>query len=343
MEERVDVRRRVWVQNVAVQATALEARLDVLARRHTGDPDAEEVIKGVRRLIQRAREAAYRDNPIPSRWAIWWRGTLIEASYQNLHAAEALIAELYSGGEIDAELPEAVARVEAGLTREDPRRARAQTLRDLPPGELAPAQLRKTIEIGYAAADRKHTRLRSFRNLVLGATGAIGVFVAVFVVIVANNPTWVPLCFMPDGQASNPVCATGTASASGEDVLIIALLGLLGGALAAAVAIRNLSGTATPYEVPAALALLKLPFGAMTALGVLIAIGGDFVPGLSNLDSQPQILTYALVFGYAQQLLTGLIDRRGESLLAAVPLKDASVPRPELGRHGLIARGLSPQ
>jgi hypothetical protein len=342
MDARVDVRKRVWVQNVAVQAAALEARLDVLTCRHNGTPGAEEVIAGVRRLIRHALDAAYRDNPIPSRWAIWWRGTLIEAAYQNLHAAEALIAELYGEAEVDAELPEAVARVEAGLTREDPRRQRAKLLLELEPAEVSPGQLRKIIEIGYAAADRRHSRLRSFRNLVLGSAAAIAAFVTVFVVIVALNPTWVPLCFDPDGRAQQ-VCATGTAAESGEDVLIIALLGLLGGALAAAVAIRNLSGTATPYEVPAALAVLKLPFGAMTSIGVLVAIGGDFVPGLSNLDSQAQILAYALVFGYAQQLLTGLIDRQGQSLLAAVPLKDASVPRPELEMRGLHPRGLTPQ
>lgn len=336
-----DVRKRVWVQNVAVQAATLETRLDVLARRHEGTEGAGDLIEGIRELIQKARDAANRDNPIPSRWGIWWRGTLIEAAYQHLHAAEALIAEMYNEAEVHAELPEAVARVEAGLSREDPRRQRAQSLLDLPPDGVNPSQLRKIIEIGYAAVDRKHSRLRSFRNVVLGAAASIALFVTAFVVIVAFNPSWVPLCFRPDGPGTARVCATGSSVASGDDVLIIALLGLLGGALAAAVAIRNLGGTATPYEVPAALAILKLPFGAMTALGMLIAIGGDFVPGLSNLDSQAQILAYALVFGYAQQLLTQLIDREGQSLLAAVPLKDASAPRPEVGTRGLRARSAS--
>jgi hypothetical protein len=48
-----------------------------------------------------------------------------------------------------------------------------------------------------------------------------------------------------------------TTAASGGDVLIVALLGLLGGALAASVSIPNLEGTRTPYDVPVALALLK--------------------------------------------------------------------------------------
>ena len=79
------------------------------------------------------------------------------------------------------------------------------------------------------------------------------------------------------------------------------LMGLLGGSLAAAVSIRNVQGAATPYDIPVALATLKVPSGALTAIAGLVAIRGNFVPGLSALDSQEQILAYALVLGYAQQ------------------------------------------
>ena len=46
----------------------------------------------------------------------------------------------------------------------------------------------------------------------------------------------------------------------------------------------------------------------------LIALRGGFVPGLSELDSQQQIIAYALVFGYAQQLATGFLDQRAQKL-----------------------------
>ncbi len=59
--------------------------------------------------------------------------------------------------------------------------------------------------------------------------------------------------------------------------------------------IRDLWGTTTPYDVPIAL-----------------ADPGD-----------------ALVFGYAHQLLTGLIDRQARGLLSAVPRKDAEQGRPQ--------------
>ena len=54
--------------------------------------------------------------------------------------------------------------------------------------------------------------------------------------------------------------------------------------------------------------LFKLPAGALTALGGLILVGGEIVPGLSALDTQGQILAYALLFGAAQQVLTRYID-----------------------------------
>jgi hypothetical protein len=61
----------------------------------------------------------------------------------------------------------------------------------------------------------------------------------------------------------------------------------------------------------------------------LIAIHREFIPGLSALDSQEQILAYALVFGYAQQFLTGLIDRQAIGLLSSMPSKDSQQRRPQ--------------
>jgi hypothetical protein len=141
-----------------------------------------------------------------------------------------------------------------------------------------------------------------------------------------------PLCFPSDGLApdgsSTLNCPTGSGFGKphGNDIIVVALLGLLGGALAAAVSIRNLRGTSTPYDVPVALSLLKVPLGAFTAILGLVAIQGDFVPGLSALDSQQQILAYALVLGYGQQVFTYTLDRKAQMLLDGLPAKDGSAP-----------------
>ena len=64
--------------------------------------------------------------------------------------------------------------------------------------------------------------------------------------------------------------------------------------------------------------VLKLPTGALTAVLGLLLMRGQFVPGLSNLDTSAQIVAWAVVFGYAQQLFTRLVDERGQAVLQAV-------------------------
>lgn len=373
--------KRVWVQNVDVNVELLEAKLDALQasrevtkRQLDTAPnrrarklapvqariEAEEALdRHVRHLLKRAHDAAHRLYPVPNPFMNWWGGRLIEAAYQNLHAAEAAIAGLYDWDDIQAEAPEAISRIEAGLQRDDPRQEAAHALGALDRDDdrlgHARAALTKAIAVGHEAADHEHSRLRNFRNAVLTSGLLIFVLLILFAVYAGFHPEKVALCFTPPNAEGAPptwVCPTGehpwnkdTPTVEGptskHDVLVVLLLGVLGGALSAAVSIRGLTGSATPYDVPLALAALKVPLGALTALGGLIALQGEFVPGLSELDSQGQILAYALVFGYAQQLLSGLLDRRAQSLMEAAPGKEKEVAfTPKLGRPpGSAGRG----
>jgi hypothetical protein len=104
---------------------------------------------------------------------------------------------------------------------------------------------------------------------------------------------------------------------------------MLGGGLSVALSIRHLQGSSTPYDVPVALSLLKLPSGALSALVGLLFVRGGFVPGLSQLDSQPQILAYAFLFGIAQQFVTQLVDRQAQDILSKVPSKEPISTKPE--------------
>jgi len=60
-----------------------------------------------------------------------------------------------------------------------------------------------------------------------------------------------------------------------------------------------------------------LPTGALTAVLGLLLMRANFVPGLSALDSSAQILACALVFGYAQQLLTRFVDNQAQAFWRA--------------------------
>jgi hypothetical protein len=71
------------------------------------------------------------------------------------------------------------------------------------------------------------------------------------------------------------------------------------------------------------LAIFKLPVGALSALGGILIIKGGVIPGLSQLDTQAQILSYAFGFGFAQQLITGVIDRQAGAIINKIPTKAA--------------------
>jgi hypothetical protein len=202
-----------------------------------------------------------------------------------------------------------------------------------------------------SAARREVVRVRSFRSVLLVATTLLALAGAGLVVLGALSPNTVVLCFNPTGggaqgrivcpTAESPVSAqrpTGGAGGSGGaseqeqvdidetitnttsswDVPLVELVGLIAAAVASAASLRRIRGTTTPHGLPVALALLKLPLGALTAVVGLILMRGQFIPGLSALDSSGQILAWAVIFGYSQEVFTRFVDQRGHDVLNQV-------------------------
>lgn len=315
---------RVWTEEARANANALRARLRAIRAR--GCPagsktEFEAVCDGIEELISHAVAAIEGRSPEHRRFVSWWNGTCVEAAFKHLHKAEAEMARLYNPNEVCAEVPEAVARAEWALSRDDPRRAAALYLLQWMHAQenYNRAQLSKIIQLGHEAADRQRTKLRTFRNIVL-LGGLVGMLIgATLIFVVSMNPSAVPFCFTPQPRAF--VCPTGGAAPSGGDIGAVALMGLLGGLISGAVFIHTLKANSTPYNITVPLAILKIPAGALTAIAALLILAGDFVPGFSAIDSQAQILAYALAFGFAQQLLTRLLDQRAQSLAASIPSK----------------------
>lgn len=48
---------------------------------------------------------------------------------------------------------------------------------------------------------------------------------------------------------------------------------------------------------------------------------GGFVPRLTAVDSPPQILAWAVFFGYAQQVFTRLVDKQANTVLEGVTVE----------------------
>jgi hypothetical protein len=198
---------------------------------------------------------------------------------------------------------------------------------------------------GASSAElREHIRLRSFRNIVAATT----VFMTLLAITVALtgffHRTLFPLCFAPEEAGiAVVVCPTNQSApfiplggppqddidmrdiddvtaetARPQDLIVVELVGLTAAAIASAAAIRRIRGSSERYGLPVALAALKLPTGAVTAFLGLLLMRGQFIPGLSALDTSAQILAWALVFGYAQQLFTRLVDQQGQTVLDSV-------------------------
>jgi len=206
-----------------------------------------------------------------------------------------------------------------------------------------------------SAALREQLRIRSFRNVLVVTTLLMAMLAIGVALIGFLNPSLIPLCFAPQesGQTVVVVCPTaqsqpigvGTSgratnpsgsaikgiddairrTAAPQDLFVVELVGMIAAVVAAAAAIRGIRGSSERYGLPVALAALKLPTGAITAFLGLLLMRGQFVPGLSALDTSAQILAWALVFGYAQQLLTRLVDRQGQTVLDSV--RGASKPQ----------------
>jgi hypothetical protein len=321
-------RRRIWVQHVAVETSRLQMRVDAARARTELTASQQVTAAAIDGFIATAHAAAFRDDPVPGRLANWWRGTLVEAAYLNMHNARTALFDLYTDDELRAEIPMVVARANATLHRDDPRRMTVAEMNALPQKRLRP-RMRRVVGDSYEQLDLEHRQLRSFRNIVLMAAAFLLLSVAVTLYFVTTHPTWVPLCF--DSADNGQSCPSGQGSnvhPTWADILIVAGMGALGGAFAATLSIRNLRGTSTPYDVPVALAALKMPMGALTAILGLVAIKGGFVPGLSDLDNQSQVLAYALLFGFAQQALSRLLDMRAQDLLEGLPGGEATTPLP---------------
>ena len=321
-------RRRIWVQHVDAELEGMRLRVAVARARGNLDPAQETVADGVEKLLQRAQNAANRVDPYPSRVMNWWRGTLVESAYRNLHEARAQVVDLHDAHELNAEIPGVIARVHSTMHISDPRRVSSHDLQALCVEDQR-AWLRRLISDSYDALDMKYSRLRNFRNVVLSAALVLAILTGLAVTLMWFRPEFIPLCF-PAEEAGLLNCPTAanTTEPSGWDVAVVALLGLLGGALATSVAIRKIEGAGSPYDVPVALAWLKVPLGAFVAILGILAVRGGFVPGLSQLDTPDQILAYALLFGFSQQLFTSVLDSKALSLVADLPSKE----------HGLETR-----
>jgi hypothetical protein len=334
-----------WREQALARATELRGRLrELCAHRQLHVANAD-VVEQIELHLAAAEEAASNRRAdggkvgVGTRIVAAWRGAAVERSDSELDAAESTLLRIAPPSYVIGQLPALLARARTHLPASDPRFLRLCRLADVYAStdvEGHEPRLREEDREAVVAALRAATleerraiaRIRSFRNILLAAAAALTLCVVGVMVVGTSQPRVMPLCFTPDSavvcpthsaQTRVPTDATASVQAAESartlrltvaswDVVVVLLLGLLGAAVAAAAALRNAEGTSTPYSLPMALALLKLPTGALTAFLGIMLMRGQFVPGLSALDTSAQIAAWAIVFGYAQQIFTKLVD-----------------------------------
>jgi hypothetical protein len=323
------------------QALTRVAELENLAARYR-DRDPV-LVQGMLRHLETARKAADgKEHSRLGRLRPFLGGSPLERTASNLHAAEIDLLRVTPKEYLCGQLPSLLANARAHLGADDPRRqAMERICRKEDAGKpLTDEEINTVIAVSRAANSalrREIVQIRSFRN-VLYATAIVLALVAIgLAVLGATRPELIPLCFHPDNAVVCPTDVVGGVpqktgamvvdqkireAAGRSDVPLVAILGLAAAVLSAALSLRKLQGTTLPYSLPVALAVLKLPSGALTAVIGLLLMRGEFVPGLSALDTPAQILAWAVLFGYAQQLFTQFVDQRAQGLLDQVSKQD---------------------
>ncbi|MET8140123.1 hypothetical protein ABZU32_07430 [Sphaerisporangium sp. NPDC005288] len=317
-----DVLRWPGVWRVHIASRAQEIAADA-GRCLAARPD-ERGLRPLHTAIERHLAAAARYAHERQGWRRWLTGQAIEAAWSNIYGATILLYGLLPAGELNARAPEVLATGRAYLPADDARlvgltaRVAAGDI-----GESDRSLLQAVLRAAYGMASIESGRVRSFRNLLLGGVATLTLIVAGLVAVGAIWPAAIPMCgngtlLASLGQnMSSGGCPAGAGAPTHGDVPLVALVGMLGAALATATSLSTRSELSTRYSLAVAQNLLKVPAGVATAIVGLLILNSGFVPGFGGLSSQTSILVWAMVFGYAQQLVTRFVDQRANTLLTA--------------------------
>jgi hypothetical protein len=165
------------------------------------------------------------------------------------------------------------------------------------------------------AEDQQQAQVRRFRGVLLGIVVGLLAVVGLLIALGAFRASFFPLCLKQVGAkgATTTACPTGGSKASSWDLGFIMAIGGVGAILSVATSLSGLQPTGVRYSLSVAQGLIKIPFGAITAmLGVILL---STQANIGVLATHAGLISTAVVFGYSQQLFTQFIDKRATNLL----------------------------
>lgn len=292
----------VWREVAGGRLADLRVELDRIpaaGRNHPGYLDARRRLEEATRIVDAPRGLRSLLN-----------GAAVEAAWLRIHAVDVAIVRLAAPDAVRARLPEIVA---TGKELLGEGHESVTTIREVMGHTEWAGQDREalahSVKAVHAASDSENVRLRSFRNILLGATAVLSLLAVCVAVVGAHRSDTFGL-------------VTSGTSLSGADIAIAELLGLVSASLVGALAIRKMKGTSTAYAVPMASLLLKLPTGALTAVAGLLMVKAGIAGNGVSLTTSAHVVGYSLLFGASQQGITGMVDRQAQSLLNNISSKD---------------------
>jgi hypothetical protein len=270
----------------------------------------------------------------------------VTAAQMHVNSARTMWLKTLPAEDLAPRLPDLFAIIRQHLPADDARRIAAEDLvRSMRQAYLAnqiftppPAALAAVLEAVDAAREaslKEKLRAANFARLVRWVTALLFCLAIAIAVLAAIWKSAVPMCFtLANGSREEfgVVCPSRSVSLTSDapagqmagriaapaDYVIVEIAGMTAACIAAASALRKVRGTSTAFGIPVALAMLKLPTGAIVAVLGLILLRGEFIPGLSALDTSGQIIAWAVILGYSQELFTSFVDRQGRDVLDGV-------------------------
>ncbi|MEU3490243.1 hypothetical protein [Streptomyces massasporeus] len=335
----VEHERTSWGQRVSAHISDLQSQVNWIKEGGNLSQQDQQFIEKANTQLRTARETLRQES-------FWSRfnGRSIDRALANVHEAEVAILRVLPESQFKWKGLPVLVHARLHL---DPSDARLQQLEwhlQLPNGRIKQLNgddrelLASTLHAAYQAEESERARIRNFTQIVCAAAvimTAIAVTFSIWALLDSDIPP--RFCFPenPDRPESPlAVCPLGR-NASWEGVWFIQFAGMLAAAVAGAVSLRKVRGTAGPYHVVTSLLLLRLPVGALAAVIGILLMSGRFFPGLTALDTPSQVVAWAAAFGILQETITHTVDRQGQYLLDNVRAPGRELEsRPSRSRRG---------
>ena len=301
-----------WRAEVGARIAELEDRL-VAAPVDPTSAERQAIRDSVEEELDRAHTAA--GSGLAPSVPAWWTGSSITKAWEAVHNAELALLNIETDDAVLTAVPRLLAWIENAMDAGVLRKAHEDALN----AEMAKKEgdhpdrtkIRGALMDVIAANCDRYMGVRIFRNNLILVTLALAACLVGLAIWHANNPQILSLCVEKEGKLSE---CLGGEMPSASDIWLVLGMGALGGLLG--IAFRLSQGeTASRFDPKAWQRLLKPVTGAATALAAVLFLQAHLLIELSTERTKLVLLSYALVFGFSQQVLTKFVDKRAESLI----------------------------